>query len=65
MEKSNNNFPKEKCGEQLLFPKEEWDSLIRWEPVSNLDPYEKAPQSVKDYHEMYTKLWLSKGGRNG
>ncbi len=45
--------------EPCLFPKEEWDSLIQWQPVSNIpDPYEKAPKEVKEYHEIYEKLWL-------
>lgn len=53
-------FPKEKCEEQLLFPKEEWDSLIKWKPVSNLDPYEDAPESVRNFHKNYVDFWLSK-----
>lgn len=47
-----------------LFPKEEWDSLKEWHPVSNIpDPYEHAPEEVKRYHEMYEKLWLNKRSR--
>lgn len=45
--------------EPCLFPKEEWDSLIEWHPVSNIpDPYEHAPKEVKEYHDIYEKLWL-------
>ena len=51
-------------GQLILFPKKEWDSLVKWEPVAKLDPYEDAPQSVKDYHEYYVKFWLS-GGKYG
>ena len=27
-------------GQLILFPKKEWDSLVKWEPVAKLDPYE-------------------------
>ena len=33
---------------------------VHWKPVSNikgLDPYEDAPESVKQYHENYVKFW--------
>lgn len=33
---------------------------VKWKPVSNikgLDPYENAPESVKQYHENYVKFW--------
>lgn len=50
--------------EPCLFPKNEWDSLIEWHEVSNIsDPYEHAPKEVKQYHEMYEKLWLKNRGR--
>lgn len=44
--------------EPCLFPKEEWDSLIEWHPVSNLDEIYKDLPEVKKYHEIYEKLWL-------
>jgi hypothetical protein len=62
-EKSQN--PKEKCEEQLLFPKKEWDSLIRWSPVSNIPVekiYENLPK-VKDWHDSYVKVWLKEKSR--
>lgn len=35
------------------------DSKIEWSPVSNIpDPYEKAPEEVKQYHKLYESLWL-------
>lgn len=46
--------------EQILFPKEEWDSLIEWQPVSNIpteEIYKDLPE-VKKYHDLYEKLWL-------
>lgn len=46
--------------EQILFPKEEYDSLIKWKPVSNIpteEIYKDLPE-VKEYHDMYKKLWL-------
>lgn len=47
--------------ESCLFSKEEWDSLIEWRPISNIpDAYEKAPKEVKEYNNMYKKLWLKK-----
>lgn len=52
---------KEKCEEQLLFSKKEWDELIHWEPVSNIpveDIYKDLPE-VKQYHNNYVKLWLN------
>ena len=58
VKKSHN--PSEKCEEQLLFPKEEWDSLIKWSPVSNIpvdEIYKDLPE-VKRWHESYVKMWL-------
>lgn len=65
-----------KLEEGLLFPKEEWDSLIReekctdgenipkqkWQPVSNIptDEIYKDLPEVKKYRDMYEKLWLKK-----
>ena len=47
--------------EQLLFDKEEWDSLlVHWEPVSNIptdEIYKDLPE-VKQYHDNYVKTWL-------
>ena len=45
--------------EPCLFPKQEWDSLIEWHPVAK-DPYESASKEVKQYHDMYEKMWLRK-----
>lgn len=61
--KEEGKFHKEKCEELLLFPKEIWDSLIKWKPVSNLDPYEDAPKEVRDYHNDYVKTWLKDKSR--
>lgn len=55
------NKPKE----QLLFPKEEYDSLIKWQPVSNIpteEIYKDLPK-VKEYHDNYVKFWLTKRGK--
>lgn len=67
-----------KAKEQILFPKEEWDSLIReekceddnipkqkWQPVSNIpteEIYKDLPK-VKEYHDNFVKLWLTKRGK--
>ena len=45
--------------EPYLFPKEEWDSLIKWSPVSNIpveEIYKDLPEA-KQYHENYVRLW--------
>ena len=45
--------------EQNLFPKEEWDSLIHWKPVSNIaveEIYKDLPE-VKQFHDSYVKMW--------
>jgi hypothetical protein len=55
----------EKCEEQLLFPKEKWDSLIKWQPVSNIpveEIYKDLPE-VKRYHDNYVRFWLKDKGR--
>ena len=57
VKKSQNR--EEKCEEQLLFPKEEWDSLIKWHPVSNIpvdEIYEDLPEA-KQFHDSYCKMW--------
>jgi hypothetical protein len=57
-EKSHN--PKEKCEEQLLFPKEKWDDLIVWHPVSNIpveEIYKDLPE-VKQFHDNFVRFWL-------
>ena len=41
-----------------LFPKEEWDSLIEWHPVSNIDEIYKDLPEAKKFHDIYEKLWL-------
>jgi len=46
--------------EQNLFPKEEWDDLIVWHPVSNIpveEIYKDLPE-VKRYHDNYENFWL-------
>lgn len=56
---TNKDISKEKCEEQLLFPKEEWDSLVVWHPVSNIpveEIYKDLPE-VKDYHDSYCRMW--------
>ena len=56
---STNKDTKEKCEEQLLFPKKEWNSLIKWRPVSNIpveEIYKDLPE-VKRYHDDYVSLW--------
>lgn len=53
-------FPEERCEERLLFPKEKWNELIHWQPVSNIpvdEIYKDLPE-VKQYHESYVKMWL-------
>ena len=47
--------------EENLFPKEEYDSLIKWRPVSNIpvDEIYKDLPKVKEYHDLYEKLWLT------
>lgn len=51
--------------ESCLFPKEEWDSLIHWQPVSNIPTEEiyKDLPDAKRYHDMYEKLWKIKESR--
>ena len=49
--------------EPCLFPKEEWDSLIKWQPVSNLDEIYKGLPEAKQHAEMYEKMWLKNRGR--
>lgn len=51
---------KKDTNEQILFPKEEWDSLIHWQPVSNIpteEIYKDLPE-VKEFHDNYVKIWL-------
>lgn len=58
-EKKSQNH-KEKCEEQLLFPKEEWNRLVKWQPVSNIpteEIYKDLPE-VKEFHDNYVKIWL-------
>lgn len=46
--------------EPCLFPKEEWDELIEWHPVSNIpaeEIYKDLPE-VKEFHDNYVKIWL-------
>lgn len=50
----------EKCEEQLLFPKEKWDELVHWHPVSNIpveEIYKDLPE-VKRFHDNYENFWL-------
>lgn len=66
--KEENRLREENCEESLLFPKEKWNELIHWEPVSNIpveEIYKDLPE-VKRYHDSYCKLWglrTIKGGR--
>ena len=49
----------EKRKEGLLFPKEKWDELIHWKPVSNIsidEIYKDLPE-VKKFHYNYVSLW--------
>lgn len=51
--------------EPYLFPKEEMDSLIKWQPVSNISTdeiYKDLPE-VKRYHDDYNLLWFKNKGR--
>lgn len=46
--------------EGLLFPKDEWDSLIHWQPVSNIsvdEIYKDLPEA-KEFHKSYVEMWL-------
>ena len=49
--------------EPTLFPKAEWNSLIHWQPVSNIpvDEIYKDLPKVKEWHNNYEKLWLKNG----
>ena len=54
-----------KCEEPYLFPKEEMDSLVRWQPVSNIpveEIYKDLPE-VKKWHDSYEMMWLNKKQR--
>lgn len=60
-----NRLREEKCEEGLLFPKEKWDELIHWQPVSNISTdeiYKDLPE-VKKFHDNYTQLWLKDKSR--
>lgn len=49
----------ERMEEPCLFPKEEWDSLIHWQPVSNIpveEIYKDLPD-VKQFHDNYCRTW--------
>jgi len=57
--KEENRLREEKCEEPLLFPKEKWDKLIHWKPVSNIpvdEIYKDLPE-VKQFHDSYVSLW--------
>ena len=52
---------KKEATEQILFPKKEYDSLIKWQPVSNIpteEIYKDLPEA-KRFHESYVKTWLN------
>lgn len=49
--------------EPCLFPKEEWDSLIEWHEVSNLDKIYKDLPQAKEHAEIYERMWLKNRGR--
>jgi len=45
--------------EPYLFPKEEMDGMIKWQPVSNIpvdEIYKDLPE-VKQFHDNYVTLW--------
>lgn len=45
--------------EPYLFPKEEMESMIKWQPVSNIpvdEIYKDLPE-VKQFHDNYVTLW--------
>lgn len=55
----------EKYEEGLIFPKEKWDSLIRWSPVSNIpvdEIYRNLPEA-KEFHKSYVNMWLKEKSR--
>ena len=46
--------------EPYLFPKNEWNGLVKWSPVSNIpvdDIYKDLPR-VKNFHNEYVRMWL-------
>lgn len=45
-------------GEDSRCPKINWEPVAKVEESKGLDPYEDAPQSVKDFHENYCNMWL-------
>lgn len=51
--------------EGLLFPKDEWDSLVHWQPVSNIsvDEIYKDLPKAKEFHKNYVEMWLKFKGR--
>lgn len=60
LKNTNNKSPRE----GVLFPKDEWKSLCKWKPVSNIsidEIYKDLPE-VKQFHINYTKLWLKEKG---
>jgi hypothetical protein len=51
--------------EKLLFPKKEWNELVKWRPVSNIpveEIYKDLPE-VKQFHDSYCRFWLNKKSR--
>lgn len=51
--------------EGLLFPRDEWEELVHWHPVSNIpveEIYKDLPE-VKHFHENYCRFWLKDKGR--
>jgi hypothetical protein len=59
VKKSQNH--KEKCEEQLLFPKEELDSLIEWHPVAR----EEKEQEVLQKPDFYNRILLLRRKNEG
>lgn len=39
-------------------PKVHWEPVAKPEVRKGLDPYEDAPQAVKDFHNNYCNMWL-------
>lgn len=55
----------ENCEEGLLFPKEKWDELLHWQPVSNIpvdEIYKDLPEA-KEFHKSYVNMWLKEKSR--
>jgi len=61
----NNEEKEENVNEGRIVYGEDRDGpRVKWEPVAQidekkgLDPYEHAPQKVREFHENYCNMWL-------